>query len=59
LVRDKSADTVLSGCLQEECKQNQSLPTWIRPTGGKHEALPFGQMLPGYRSVDLPLTPVV
>ena len=59
LIRDKNADAVLSGCLQEECKQNQSLPIWKRPVTGNHDALPFGQMLPSYRSVDLPMTPVV
>lgn len=59
LVRDKSADAVLSGCLQEECGQNQSLPIWIRPAAGKPDALPFGQTLPSYRSVDLPMIPVV
>jgi len=59
LVRDKNADAVLSGCLQEECKESQSLPTWKRPTGGTHDPLPFGQTLPSYRSIDLPLAPVV
>jgi hypothetical protein len=59
LVRDKNADAVLSGCLQGECQDNQSLPIWKRPTDGKHDALPFGQLLPSYRSVDLPLAPVV
>jgi hypothetical protein len=59
LIRDKNADVVLSGCLQDECKQNQSLPIWKRPATGNHEALPFGQMLPSYHSVDLPMTPVV
>lgn len=59
LVRDKNADVVLSGCLQEECKESRSLPIWKRPTGGTHDPLPFGQMLPSYRSIDLPLAPVV
>jgi len=59
LIRDKNADAVLSGCLQDECKQNQSLPIWKRPATGNHDALPFGQMLPSYRSIDLPMTPVV
>jgi hypothetical protein len=59
LMRDKNADAVLSGCLQGECQDNQSLPIWKRPADGKHDALPFGQLLPSYRSVDLPLAPVV
>lgn len=59
LVRDKTPDAVLSGCLQEECKENQSLPIWKRPRGETHDPLPFGQMLPSYRSIDLPLAPVV
>ena len=59
LVRDKSADVVLSGCLQGECQGSQSLPIWKRPPGGSHDPLPFGQTLPSYRSIDLPLAPVV
>jgi hypothetical protein len=62
-VRDKNADAALLGCLQEKCEknqqlQNQSLPIWNRPVGG-NETLPFGEILPSYRSVDLPLAPVV
>lgn len=59
LVRDKHADAVLSGCLQESCKVSQSLPVWKRLAGGTQDPLPFGQMLPTYRSVDLPLALVV
>jgi hypothetical protein len=64
LVRDKNADAVLSGCLQEKCDknqqpQNQSLPIWKRPVGGNDVTLPFGRILPSYRSADLPLAPVV
>jgi len=64
LVRDKNADTALSGCLQEKCDknprvQNQSLPIWKRPVGGNDETLPFGRILPSYRSAYLPLAPVV
>lgn len=64
LVRDKNADAALLGCLQEKCEkspqvQNQSLPIWKRPIGGNDETLPFGEILPSYRSVDLPLVPVV
>jgi hypothetical protein len=59
LVRDKDADVVLSGCLQEECQQNQTLPIWKRPPAVDPHTLPFGQKLPSYRSVDLPMAPVV
>jgi hypothetical protein len=59
LIRDKNADAVLSGCLQDECKQNQSLPIWKRPATGNHDSLPFGQMLPSYRSVNPPMSPLV
>lgn len=59
LVRDKHADAVLSGCFKEECKENRSLPVWKRLADGTQDPLPFGQMLPSYRSVDLPLTPVI
>jgi len=59
LVRDKNLDYVLSGQMEGERQQNQSLPIWKRPEGANHDALPFGQMIPGYRSVDLPLEPVL
>jgi len=59
LVRNKGADAILSGCLQEQCQQKQSLPIWKRLETGTHDALPFGQSLPSYRSLDLPLAPVV
>ena len=39
LVRDTNAYAVLSGCLQEECQQNQSLPVWKRPTAENHDDL--------------------
>jgi len=64
LVRDKNADAALLGCLLEKCDknqqlQNQLLPIWRRPVGGNDKTLPFGEILPTYRSVDLPLAPVV
>jgi hypothetical protein len=59
LVRDKNADAPLLGCSQEKCDKNQSLPIWERPANGSDETLPFGQILPSYRSSDLPLAPVV
>jgi hypothetical protein len=63
-VRDKNADAALLGCLEEKCDKNQqlqnrSLPIWKRPVGGNDETLPFGKILPSYRSADLPLAPVV
>jgi hypothetical protein len=64
LVRDKDADATLLGCLQEKCDksqqlQNQSLPIWKRPAGADDQTLPFGKILPNYRSADLPVAPVV
>jgi len=59
LVREKNLDYVLSGQMEGETQQKQSLPIWKRPEGSNHDALPFGQMIPGYRSVDLPLEPVL
>jgi hypothetical protein len=59
LVRQKDCDAVLSGSVDEEPTQNPSMPMWKYTPGTKHEELPFGQVLPCYRSIDLPLVPVV
>jgi TonB family protein len=70
LVRDKDGDAPLTGCVEESCKldlceqeepcgQSSSLPIWKRPPSADHNPLPFGQQLPAYQSVDLPLLPIV
>jgi hypothetical protein len=67
LTRDQDADSVLkeffdcateapSGHTTEPCPH---LPMWKRVPGAEPEKLPFGQRVPSYRSVDLPLAPVV
>jgi hypothetical protein len=67
LTRDQDADTVLkefmdcgpeppNGPAQEPCPH---VALWKRVPGTKLEKLPIGQRVPIYRSVDLPLTPVV
>jgi hypothetical protein len=47
------------GFMDEETKQNLPVRTWKYPSDAEHDTLPFGQVLPCYRSVDLPLVPVV
>ena len=59
LVRQKGCDAVLSGSVDVEPRLNASMPMWKHPPGAEHEELPFGQVLPCYRSIDLPLVPVV
>ena len=67
LTRDQDADSVLnelidcgteslSGHTPEPCPH---APMWKRVPSAEHEKLPFGQRVPCYRSVDLPLAPVV
>lgn len=67
LIRDQSADSVLkeftvcaaessSGHAAEPCSH---LPMWKLVPGAELEKLPFGQRVSNYRSVDLPLAPVV
>ena len=67
LTRDQDADSILkefidcvtespSGHTPEPCPQ---VPMWKRVPSAEHEKLPFGQQVPSYRSVDLPLAPVV
>lgn len=67
LTRDQNADSVLkefvdcataspSGRTAEPCPH---MPVWKSVPGAEYEKLPFGQRVPIYRSVDLPLSPVV
>jgi hypothetical protein len=67
LTRDRDSDAVLkefmgcgadsrSGHTSEPCPQ---VGMWKRVPGAELEKRPFGQQLPSYRSVDLPLAPVV
>jgi hypothetical protein len=59
LIRHKDCDAVLEGSLDEATKRSPAMPIWKYPPGTEHATLPFGQVLPCYRSVDLPLAPVV
>jgi hypothetical protein len=66
LTRDRDADSVLKEFI--DCTESSSghtpdpcppLPMWKRVPNAEHEKLPFGQWVPSYRSLDLPLVPVV
>jgi hypothetical protein len=60
LFRQKDCDAVLAEFMNSERKQDSlAIPIWARPPGAEPDALPFGQGVPCYRSVDLPLAPVV
>jgi hypothetical protein len=59
LIRHKDCDAVLEGSIDEEPHQGPAIPIWKYPLGTEHATLPFGQVLPCYRSVDLPLVPVL
>jgi hypothetical protein len=59
LVKQKDCDAALSGALDEDATQNPFMPMWKYTPGTKHEELPFGQVLPCYRSIDTPRVPVV
>ena len=59
LVRSKDGDGVLSGFMEGENQRGHALAVWRRPMGAEHNALPFGHVLPNYRSIDLPLQPVI
>ena len=59
LFRQKNCDAVLSGSVDGEPMQNPTKPMWKYTPGTEHEALPFGQVVPCYHSIDLPLAPVV
>lgn len=41
-----------------EQKREIVLPMWQYPEGATHERLPFGEVLPCYYSVDVPLASV-
>jgi len=67
LTRDQQGDSVLkefvdcvteppSGAPDKICPP---FPLWKHLRGAEHENLPFGQHVPSYRSVNLPLVPVV
>jgi hypothetical protein len=59
LVRQKNCDAVLSGSVDEETTKDLAMPIWKYAPGTEHETLPLGRVVPCYRSIDLPLAPVV
>ena len=59
LRREQDADSVLKeflDCAPEPCHR---MPMWKRVPSAENERLPFGQIVPSYRSIDLSLVPVV
>lgn len=61
LVRDRNCDQTLDEYIEfsdTETHQKSAIARWKRPSGTAG-ALPFGQVLPCYRSVDLPYVPVL
>ena len=59
LFRRKDCDAVLAEFMAEEPKKDPSIPIWKYLPGSENNKLPFGQVMPCYRSLDLPLAPVV
>jgi hypothetical protein len=59
LVRKKDCDAVLERFMKVESNQAAAVPIWKYIPGEEHQALPFGQVAPCYRSIDLPFAPVV
>jgi hypothetical protein len=62
LEREQNADSVLDEfykCVPESTGKCPSLPIWRRVPGAENVTLPFGQIVPSYRSLDLPLVPVL
>ena len=59
LLRQKDCDAVLKEFMDIESKQHSAIPIWRHPLGEELDSLPFDQVIPCYRSIDLPLKPVV
>jgi hypothetical protein len=59
LFRHTDCDAVLREFMETEPKQDSAIPIWRHPPGAEHDRLPYGQVVPCYRSVDLPLAPAV
>jgi hypothetical protein len=59
LYRQKDCDAVLGEFTGTEPKKDSAIPMWKHPPGAELDTLPFGEVLPCYRSIDLPLMPVV
>lgn len=62
LKREQDADSVLKefyDCAPNSADKCPHVPMWKPVPGMENEKLPFGQRLPSYVSIDLPLAPVV
>jgi hypothetical protein len=59
LFRQKDCDAELVEFMEISPKQDLAIPIWRYPPAAEHYLLPFGQVVPCYRSADLPLAPVV
>ena len=59
LYRQKDCDGVLQQFMNVEPKQSIDTPNWKHPPGTENESLPFGQIVPCYHSIDLPLRPIL
>ena len=62
LKRQQDADSVLKefyDCPPDSADKCPHLRMWRPVPGTEDEKLPFGQRVPSYRSIDLPLAPVV
>jgi hypothetical protein len=61
LLRDKSCDEPLDEFIQitdTGNDQKSKIPRWTRTPIGQKDALPFGKIVPCFRSKDLPTVPV-
>jgi hypothetical protein len=58
LIRDRKFDGILRefmDCSHEVPPTTCQVPNWKRVPGSEHEELPFGRLLPSYRSVEVPV----
>jgi hypothetical protein len=62
LKRQQDADSILEefyDCSPDLANKCPELRIWKSVPGAEDEKLPFGQRVPSYRSIDLPLAPVL
>ena len=59
LERNKDCDAALEQFMHAEPKQDLAIPLWKQAPGTEPDTLPYGQMIPCYHSVDMPLAPVL
>ena|SRR6202167_5308928 len=59
LYRLKDCNAVPAEFMDTEPNQASSIPIWRPLLGTEYDIFPFGHVAPCYRSVDLPLAPVV